>query len=82
MSGRPTFYTDPTGLDGEGCGLICGVAIDIGTVLGLDELFAGGPSFHGSLQARPSTNDPGSFGESLGIPTGLSITTEATASWQ
>ena len=77
VNGRPTFYTDPTGLDGGGCGFTCIIGIDIvediGVILGLDELFGPGPSFHGSLHPRPSTNDPGSFGESLGIPTGLSI---------
>jgi hypothetical protein len=39
----------------------------------LNFFFADGPSFNGTLQPRASTNDPGSFGESLGIPTGLSI---------
>jgi RHS repeat-associated protein len=38
---------------------------------GLEDLFGGGSSFHGSLQPRPSTTAgwDGNFGESLGIPT-------------
>ncbi len=41
------------------------------TEIGLEWLFGGDPSFHGSLKPRPSTNVgwDGNFGESFGIPT-------------
>lgn len=69
---------------GGGCGANCATDIGEGGVLGaffygvyegLKALFGfGAPSFHGSLTPRPSTgtpdwgNDPGSFGETLGLP--------------
>jgi RHS repeat-associated protein len=56
------------------CGPICGAIVGTaGGILELSKLLGwwGGPSFHGSLQPRPSTNIgwDGNFGESLGIPT-------------
>jgi RHS repeat-associated protein len=74
---NPLTFTDPSGLDGGGCDLLCTIITDIGTALGieaLEDLFGGGggPTFQGSLKPRPSVpSDPGSFGESLGIPTSI-----------
>jgi hypothetical protein len=61
------------GEGGEGVA-IAGCAVDgaIGLYDLFSKIFSGGPSFHGSLQPRPGVaNDPGSFGESLGIPTSI-----------
>ena len=79
---NPLTFNDPSGQDGGACGV--GVVDSVLTLnpaglLGcvfdawfFDSLFGGGPSFHGSLKPRPSTpSDPGSFGESLGIPTSI-----------
>ncbi len=67
----PANFVDPSGLEGKACSnpLLC-VEIAVGAAIGLDWLFGGHPSFHGSLKTRPSTNLgwDGNFGESLGIP--------------
>jgi hypothetical protein len=60
------------------CAIAIGVdigelAIGYGLIKGLEDLFGGGPSFHGSLKPRPPSNGgwDGNFGESLGIPTSI-----------
>ena len=85
----PNGLTDPSGLDGGGGGLSglggcvgaaategANVYADIGCGFSIFQLISGlfgGPSFHGTLQPRPSSNGgwDGNFGESLGIPTSV-----------
>jgi RHS repeat-associated protein len=85
VANNPLVFNDPSGQFTEGpalyvgtavCGPVCGVAAGVGA--GLTELFVGlfgfgGPTFHGSLQPRPSSNGgwDGNFGESLGIGRGI-----------
>jgi RHS repeat-associated protein len=80
---NPLTFTDPSGqMTGLGgyigtsiCGPPCGlIALGIDGLIGwaISDLFGGHPSFHGSLQPRPSTpSDPASFGENLGLPSGM-----------
>jgi hypothetical protein len=74
---NPLAFNDPSGLDGCGpwCQFLNGVgpiAAGLAILDGVESLFGGGPTFHGSLKPRPSTrSDPGGFGESLGIPASM-----------
>ncbi len=86
-SNDPANFIDPSGLDAGGTLSLGGIGgcvgaassggvdifADIGCGWGLFNLFGGQPSFHGSLQPRPSSNAgwDGNFGESLGIPTSI-----------
>jgi RHS repeat-associated protein len=75
----PANFNDPSGQCPECivcivqpvvCGAIVGT-ITGGIVKGLEDLFGGGSSFHGSLKPRPNGGWDGNFGESLGIPTSI-----------
>ncbi len=86
-SSDPANFIDPSGLDAGGTLSLGGIGgcvgaassggvdifADIGCGWGLLNLLGGHPSFHGSLQPRPSSNAgwDGNFGESLGIPTSI-----------
>lgn len=86
VNGNPLAYTDPTGLMLDGavgaaapgvCAanpIACAALFVGGALLDwkvFDNIFGGGPSFHGSLSPRPTSGTSawdGNFGESLGIP--------------
>jgi hypothetical protein len=82
-SNDPANFIDPQGqltdglTDGSGSGGGCSVSCIVFTagiaalVGGLEDLFSGGPSFHGTLHPRPAGGWDGNFGESLGIPTSI-----------
>ncbi len=84
VQNNPAWFTDPSGQLTEGpalyvgtaiCGPECGAVAAVGA--GIAELLVGllgfnAPSFHGSLEPRPSAASwDGNFGESLGIPTSI-----------
>ncbi len=77
VEANPLVYQDPAGLfaippEVGGPCIWCDVGILIADgVFAFFEFGGGRPTFHGTLQPR-ADSDPGSLGESLGIPVGLS----------
>lgn len=71
VMGDPINFRDPSGFGGEGgrgCGFYCDALLGF-----LPSIFGfGGPHFHGSLLPRAKVPAP-LEGESLGIPTGMSL---------
>jgi RHS repeat-associated protein len=75
LGNRPHNATDPLGLVGEGCGILCTIAIDAGgaaLIGGIEGLFGGSPHLPGE-QTNPSAADTsaadsGLPGDTVGQP--------------